>query len=381
MATSPIAAMAAPEAGLMRSAAPAAAPGEAGQLFTRQLAGQGHGLIAGKLPGLPSQATPSVPEAVGSAASAKPASWHPPAQIGNEGRQGEEPADMLLGDTSEDLPEGIVAEIEQPAADIPVLQQLQPLLGATPLPAPVVADESAPAPEAANASAPVEAPARGASGLEPVAVPRDTEDKEKGRSYLSPFKEADPPLAPLEKGIERPAGSSFPLRPEAVAAAEPRQPAAPPTASIRAEPQPASNPLPATEQVSVKIAAAAGSEERDITIRLDPPELGRVEVRLETRGDAVRVVMAVERPDTLDLLRRDAQLLDAALQRANVRLDGDIEFSLRQGPSGWGNGSGADNGGRSDGHQAPFGVSLDPELDIPPARSRLQGESAMDIIV
>lgn len=392
MATSPIAAITAADPGQMRSAVPAAAPGEAGQLFTRLLAGHGGaasmaagqapGLGAGKpaLQGLPSQALPSaaVPEAAGLLASAKPA---PLAQIANEGQEGEGPEGRLLDDTGEDLPDDITAETGPPAADIPVLQQLQPLLGSTPLPAPAVADESPPVPEAGDGSAPAEVHAKGASGLEPVAVPREPEDKEKGGSYLAPLKEADPPFAPLEKGIERPPAASFPLRPETVAAAEPRQPAAPPTDSLRTQPHPASNPLPAAEQVSIKIAAAAGSEERHITIRLDPPELGRVEVRLETRGDAVRVVMAVERPDTLDLLRRDAQLLDAALQRANVRLDGNLEFSLRQGPSGWGGASGEGGDWQSGGRQDSSGRPVDLELDIPPARSRLQGEGAMDIIV
>jgi flagellar hook-length control protein FliK len=398
MATSPIAAITAADPGQMRSTVPAAAPGEAGQLFTRLLAGHGGaasmaagqallagqaaGLGAGKpaLRGLPSQALPSaaVPEAAGLLASAKPA---PLAQIANEGQEGEGPEGMLLDDTGEDLPDETAAETGPPAVDIPVLQQLQPLLGSTPLPASAMADEPPPVPEAGDGSASVEVHPKGASGLEPVAVPCEPEDKEKGRLHLAPLKEADPPLAPLEKGIERPAAASFPLRPETVAAAEPRQPAAPSADFIRTQPQPASNPLPAAEQVSIKIAAAAGSEERHITIRLDPPELGRVEVRLETRGDAVRVVMAVERPDTLDLLRRDAQLLDAALQRANVRLDGNLEFSLRQGPSGWGGASGESGDWQSGGRQDSPGRPVDLELDIPPARSRLQGESAMDIIV
>jgi hypothetical protein len=133
----------------------------------------------------------------------------------------------------------------------------------------------------------------------------------------------------------------------------------------------------------MRVAAAVRAEERRITIRLDPPDLGRVEVRLDIRDDTVRVAMAVERPETLDLLRRDAQLLDAALQRANVRLEGNLEFSLRQSQSGWAGGWGEGAGGHGRGRQAaPWpDVSADRDIDVPMARSRLAGDGAIDIIV
>ncbi len=65
-------------------------------------------------------------------------------------------------------------------------------------------------------------------------------------------------------------------------------------------------------------------------IRLDPPELGRIDVRLDvdTNGK-VTSRLIVERTETLDLLRRDAPQLERALQHAGLNTEGGLEFSLR----------------------------------------------------
>ena len=66
-------------------------------------------------------------------------------------------------------------------------------------------------------------------------------------------------------------------------------------------------------------------------IRLDPPELGRIDVRLKIdRGGNVTSRLVVERSDTLDLLKRDAPQLERALQQAGLKTaDNALEFSLR----------------------------------------------------
>jgi flagellar hook-length control protein FliK len=48
-------------------------------------------------------------------------------------------------------------------------------------------------------------------------------------------------------------------------------------------------------------------------IRLDPPELGRIEVRIDVDHDG-NARLTVDRADTYDLLRRDAAGLERALQ-------------------------------------------------------------------
>ncbi|MEP7031704.1 MAG: flagellar hook-length control protein FliK, partial [Pseudolabrys sp.] len=66
-------------------------------------------------------------------------------------------------------------------------------------------------------------------------------------------------------------------------------------------------------------------------IRLDPPELGRIEVRLHVDRDGnVTSRMIADRADTLDLLRRDASGLERALQDAGLKTtNSGLQFSLR----------------------------------------------------
>ena len=65
--------------------------------------------------------------------------------------------------------------------------------------------------------------------------------------------------------------------------------------------------------------------------RLDPPELGRIHVRLDVdRNGEISSRLVVDRPDTLDLLRRDAPSLERALQDAGLKTaNNGLQFSLR----------------------------------------------------
>lgn len=66
-------------------------------------------------------------------------------------------------------------------------------------------------------------------------------------------------------------------------------------------------------------------------IRLDPPELGRIDVHLKVDRDGnVTSRLIVERSETLDLLRRDAPSLERALHNAGLKTgEHGLEFSLR----------------------------------------------------
>ena len=98
-------------------------------------------------------------------------------------------------------------------------------------------------------------------------------------------------------------------------------------------PRPARPPVPpqeVTNQVAVQIKKAIGQGNDQIRIQLKPAELGRVEVKLEVseNGRAVAVVSA-ERPETLDLLQRDAAGLRQALQDAGLSTDSkSLSFNL-----------------------------------------------------
>ncbi len=81
----------------------------------------------------------------------------------------------------------------------------------------------------------------------------------------------------------------------------------------------------------IEIATQAKAGNNRFDIRLDPPELGRIDVRLDidTKGNVTSRLM-VERPETLDLLRRDAPQLERALQDAGLKTsDQGMQFSLR----------------------------------------------------
>jgi flagellar hook-length control protein FliK len=96
--------------------------------------------------------------------------------------------------------------------------------------------------------------------------------------------------------------------------------------------QQAGYPHPATQHVAVNIAKAAQNGDTDITIRLDPPDLGRVQIKMMIAADKkVQAVMLIEKPETFLMLQRDAQMLEKALQDAGLDVSGDsLNFELAQ---------------------------------------------------
>ncbi len=88
-----------------------------------------------------------------------------------------------------------------------------------------------------------------------------------------------------------------------------------------------SAPVPITE-IAVTIAAQAHAGSSQFEIRLDPPDLGRINVQLNVDNSGnVSSRMIVERPETLALLRQDAPQLERALQNAGLNAGG-MQFSL-----------------------------------------------------
>jgi hypothetical protein len=83
--------------------------------------------------------------------------------------------------------------------------------------------------------------------------------------------------------------------------------------------------------IAVEIVCRMRDGMRRFDIRLDPPELGRSDVRLGVaRHGTVTTKLTRDRPETLDLMQRDARGLERALQQAGLTTDGGgLEFSLR----------------------------------------------------
>lgn len=114
---------------------------------------------------------------------------------------------------------------------------------------------------------------------------------------------APPSAAPASIG-PHPAPSQASPRPSA-AAGEP----APPSAAVQVGPVLA----------SFAASAAQPGAPQHLTIRLDPLDLGRVQVHIERLPDgSARVDLKVEKPDTLLLLLRDQPQLHRALDLAGV---------------------------------------------------------------
>ncbi len=103
------------------------------------------------------------------------------------------------------------------------------------------------------------------------------------------------------------------------------------TADVRPGSAPTTDrPVPPNE-VTVTIQRAAARGDDRIRIRLHPAELGQVDVRLKVGADGiVRAMVQVDRPETLDLMQRDARGLERALQDAGLKTDsGSLSFNLR----------------------------------------------------
>jgi flagellar hook-length control protein FliK len=114
---------------------------------------------------------------------------------------------------------------------------------------------------------------------------------------------------------------------------------------VSAQPHDSSANLPA---LAVDIVAKSLGGAKQFDIRLDPPELGRVEVRLsiDATGKA-SAHLSADQPQTLTLLQRDASVLTRALRDAGLDVSQNgLNFSLRQ-QSGQDSGAGANPGRRS----------------------------------
>lgn len=105
---------------------------------------------------------------------------------------------------------------------------------------------------------------------------------------------------------------------------------------------------PATQMVAATITKAGQSDNKMLTLRLDPPDLGRVQVRMElTEDNVVKAIISSEKPQTHMMLQRDAHALERALQDAGLDTKGgSLEFELAEDGSLFGDNDG--RGGEND---------------------------------
>jgi len=88
----------------------------------------------------------------------------------------------------------------------------------------------------------------------------------------------------------------------------------------------------AVARMAQVIAGRAREGARAFEIRMDPPELGKVDVRLEIGADKkVQALMLAEKPETLADLERAARALERALNEAGLEMKrGGLSFGLRE---------------------------------------------------
>ena len=138
-----------------------------------------------------------------------------------------------------------------------------------------------------------------------------------------------------------------------------------------------------TTALAVQIAAHAQNGVRRFDIRLDPPELGRVDVKLEFAADGkVATHLIVDRPETLELFQRDARQLERALANTGLNTDQDgLSFSLKNQGQGLGRNGLEESGSHAEGFTNNEGEDTE-DIDAGPQPiplTRLTATNGVDI--
>lgn len=109
---------------------------------------------------------------------------------------------------------------------------------------------------------------------------------------------------------------------------------------------------PATQLVSLTLnKMAKAGDTSEMTIQMDPPELGRVIAKMQFGKDkTVKAVLMVEKPETYTMLIRDAASLERALQDAGLTMDSaSLSFELAQDGSAFNSDNDGKGGGEPSG--------------------------------
>jgi flagellar hook-length control protein FliK len=138
-------------------------------------------------------------------------------------------------------------------------------------------------------------------------------------------------MAPASMQRAESAGPAAANSPTAAGAFGLTQAAARAPTFLPAQARPASAPSLPANQVAVHIQRAVAAGQSRITISLHPAELGQIDVKLNIGNDgAVKAIVSVERPETFEMLQRDARGLEKALQDAGLKTDsGSLSFNLK----------------------------------------------------
>lgn len=189
--------------------------------------------------------------------------------------------------------------------------------------------------QAAEAGVPLSAEAKTDADAKPTESPKQSKPAQNPparteATFDSPSQQADIAAASDDAALSAKTGIDPWIQPAQIANPIPAHSTATHGMTPQAAPVSAAQPIP-INAVAVEIAAQARAGNSRFEIRLDPPELGRIDVRLDIDNDGnVKSRLIIERTDTYDLLRRDQSTLERALNQAGLKTsDNALEFSLR----------------------------------------------------
>jgi hypothetical protein len=139
-------------------------------------------------------------------------------------------------------------------------------------------------------------------------------------------------------------------------------------------------PQAAPAQVAMHMAKAAEAGSNRFVIQLSPAHMGDVRVDMKVNKDGtVHAMLHVEKPETLQMLQRDAGLLHQALQAAGLKPDGgSLNFSLRQDG---GQFAGQDGGGHAHGGSARMGEPDASVADMAALSPRRSHAGRLDVTI
>jgi flagellar hook-length control protein FliK len=228
----------------------------------------------------------------------------------------------------------------------------------------------------AAAAAPRGTQAHAAKSLAAHADPKAAADEAKTRAPSPPQVAAQKaagklaPLAAAAKDLGQPA----PAFASDAAAPATTTPAPPSHVQHAVLDHNAARTAPATAQVAREIVRRFDGVSTRFELRLDPPELGRVEVRLEvSRDHRVTAVVAADNPQALSELARHARDLEQALQSAGLELgENGLSFDLRERERESADAD-ADTSGAADGHAGGDDGEQAPLLARPVGLERWRG--------
>ncbi|CUA92277.1 flagellar hook-length control protein FliK [Pannonibacter indicus] len=145
----------------------------------------------------------------------------------------------------------------------------------------------------------------------------------------------------------------------------------------------------AASQIAGQIQLQSRAGQSRFQMRLDPPELGRIEVHMRVKaGGEVEAHLIVDKSETLDMFMRDQKGLERALEQIGLKAEqGGLQFSLRDEGngrqfafSGDGQGNGSGQSGRQDQQRGQDGQAAERGISERVVQLyRQNGRSGVDI--